>query len=158
MNSRDKGHVLTMGEYVKRRNGVPAGAPGGLRNMLERSLGAKSFAVFWQYWNPIFGYALGRYVFAPLKRALPPAVALVITFVVCGAVHDLVTALVRGSPAFLFTPWFFFLGLGVVLARLTRMDLSRLPWGIRASVNLAYVASCLGLALLALLNWGIWIP
>ena len=140
--------VLTMGQYIRRRNGVPAGAPGGLRNMLGRSLGARSFAVFWQYWNPVFGYTLGRYVFAPLKRALPPAIALVITFVVCGVVHDLVTTVVRGSLAFLFTPWFFFLGLGVVVGRLTRMDLGRFPWSVRATANLAYVPTCLGLALL----------
>ena len=126
--------------------------------MLQRSLGARSFAVFWQYWNPVFGYALGRHVFSPLKRVLPPAIALVFTFVVCGAVHDLVTTLVRGSLAFLFTPWFFFLGLGVVAGRLARMDLGRFPWGVRASANLAYVTTCLGLALLARSTWRAWLP
>ena len=149
--------VLTMGKYTLRRNGVPAGARGGLRNMLERSLGARSFAVFWQYWNPVFGYTLGRYVFSPLKRALPPAIALVVTFVVCGAVHDLVTTLVRGSLAFLFTPWFFFLGIGLVAGRLARMDLGRFPWRVRATANLAYVTSCLGLALLVRSSWRAWV-
>lgn len=149
---------LTMGEYIHRRNGVPTGAPGSLRNMLQRSLGARSFAVFWQYWNPIFGYTLGRYVFAPSKRMLPPAIALVFTFVVCGAAHDLVTTLVRGSLAFLFTPWFFFLGLGVVAGRFVRMDLGRFPWGIRASANLAYITACLGLALLVRSYWRGWMP
>jgi D-alanyl-lipoteichoic acid acyltransferase DltB (MBOAT superfamily) len=115
--------------------------------MLRRSFGASSFAGFWRHWNPIFGYTLGRYVFAPAKRVLPPAAALVFTFVVCGAVHDLVTTLVRGSWAFLFTPWFFFLGIGVVLGRLARMDLGRYPWAVRASAHLAYIAICLALAL-----------
>jgi hypothetical protein len=101
----------------------------------------------------MFGYALGRYVFSPSKRVLPPAMALVVTFVVCGAMHDLVTALVRGSLAFLFTPWFFFLGLGVVVGRRFRMDLRRYPWGVRATANLAYVAACLGLALLVRSGW-----
>ncbi len=138
-----------MGEYARRRNGVPIGAPGGLRNMLTRSLGARSFAVFWQYWNPIFGYALGRYIFAPLKRFTPAAIALILTFVVCGALHDLVTTAVRGSWAFLFTPWFFFLGVGVVAGRYLKLDYARFPWAIRALVNVIYLAVCLGLALAA---------
>lgn len=147
-----------MGAYIQRRNGVPTGAPGSLRNMLERSLGARSFAVFWQHWNPIFGYTLGRYVFAPSKRILPPAIALVLTFVVCGAIHDLVATVVRGSLAVLFTPWFFFLGLGVVAGRSVRMDLAHLPWGVRALANLAYIAFCLMLAILARAYWRAWIP
>ena len=88
--------TLTMAEYIRRRNGVPAGAPGGLRNMFQRSFGARSFAIFWQYWNPVFGYALGRYIYAPLKYMLSPTAALIATFVVCGILHDAVTTAVRG--------------------------------------------------------------
>src|SRR3546814_14946088 len=95
----------SLSQSILRRNGVPAGARGSLRNMFQRSLGASTFAGFWRHWNPVFGYALGRYVFAPLKRAVPSALALVATFVVCGAIHDLVIMAVRGAPAFLFTPW-----------------------------------------------------
>jgi hypothetical protein len=61
VDSQPLGRQLTMGQYILRRNGVPAGASGGLRNMLQRSFGARSFAVFWQYWNPVFGYILGRF-------------------------------------------------------------------------------------------------
>lgn len=145
--------TLTMAEYIRRRNGVPAGARGALRNMLVRSFGAKSFAVFWQHWNPIFGYSLGRYVYSPLKRVLPPVAALILTFVVCGAFHDLVTSAVRGSGALLFTPWFLFLGIGVVVGRSIRMDLSRYSWRVRAVVNLAYFAVCLALAIFVGISW-----
>lgn len=138
---------LTLARYIRRRNGVSAGARGSLRGMLYRSLGAPTFAGFWHHWNPVFGYALGRYVFAPLKLALPPAAALVATFVVCGAIHDLVTMAVRGAPAFLFTPWFFFLGIGVLLGRAAGLDLSGWPWPVRAAANLGYVAACLGVTL-----------
>ena len=139
---------VTLGEYVRRRNGVPAGSRGALRNMFHRSFGAGSFAGFWRYWNPVFGYVLGRYVFSPLRKALPSALALVATFVVSGVVHDLVSTAVRGSVAFLFTPWFFFHGVGVVLGEATGMDLSRYPWLLRASVNFTYVLVCLALALI----------
>lgn len=140
---------MTLAQYIRRRNGVPLGARGALGNMLRRSFGARSFAGFWQYWNPMFGYGLGRYVFSPLKRVLPSALALIATFVVCGALHDAVAMAVGRSLVFLFTPWFFFLGVGVVFGRAIRMDLSHQPWAVRASVNLAYIVACLALTLVA---------
>lgn len=137
---------LGLSDYVRRRNGVPLGASGSLQNMLRRSFGATSFDRFWQHWNPIFGYNLGRYVFAPLKRVLPPYVALILTFVVTGIIHDAVTMAVRRDVAFLFTPWFFFLGIGVVLAKATRMDLGAYSWGVRAVCHSIYLGVCLALA------------
>jgi D-alanyl-lipoteichoic acid acyltransferase DltB (MBOAT superfamily) len=123
--------------------------------MFRRSFGARSFASFWQYWNPVFGYGLGRYVYTPLYRVVPSAIALIATFVFCGALHDLVTMAVRGSIAFLFTPWFFFLGVGVVAGRAVSMDLSRYPWALRAGVNFAYLATCLAAALAVKNIWEI---
>lgn len=144
---RTRRNTLSLPRYIIHRNGVPAGAPGSMRNMLYRSFGAPTFAIFWRHWNPIFGYALSRYIYSPLKRIVPSAVALVATFVVCGAIHDLVTMIVRGSPAFLFTPWFFFLGSGVVIGRLAGLDLSARSWIVRATVNLAYLVACLAITL-----------
>lgn len=138
---------LTLAAYIVARNGVPAGARGGLRNMLQRAFGAPTFAGFWRHWNPVFGYALGRFVHAPLTRWLPPGVAVVATFVACGALHDLVTMAARGAPAFLFTPWFFVLGLGVVAGRAAGVAFGGLPWAGRAAVHLLYLAGSLGLAL-----------
>lgn len=127
---------------------MPLGAPGSLRNMLRRSFGASSYAGFWRHWNPIFGYLLGRYVFAPLKKISPPYVALVLTFVVTGIIHDLVTMAVRGELAFLFTPWFLFLGIGVVLSRLLAMDIGARSWWLRATLHFTYLLGCLSLAFL----------
>ncbi len=67
MTTRHEEHParsLSLGEYVQRRNGAPLGGAGSLRIMLHRSLGARSFAAFWQHWNPIWGYALGRFAYA----------------------------------------------------------------------------------------------
>jgi len=140
---------MTLGRYIQRRNGVPLGASGSLRNMLRRSLGAGSFSSFWQYWNPIFGYYLGRYVDSPLRRVLPRSVALILTFVVCGALHDLAAMAVRGRVAFLITTWFFFLGAGVLVGRWAGLDFSSRPWVVRAGINLTYIVACLSLALVA---------
>jgi len=71
------------------------------------------------------------------------------TFVVCGALHDLVITAVRRSETFLFTPWFFLLGVGVVFGRAVGMDFSSRPWLIRACVNLTYVGVCLAVTLIA---------
>jgi hypothetical protein len=140
---------LTLAQYVRRRNGVPLGDSNSLRNMLIRSFGAGSFGRFWQYWNPIFGYGLGKYIYSPLRRFLPPAVALIMTFVVSGAIHDLVTMAVRRQSAFLFTPWFFLLGVGVVVGRGLDLDFSERPWLVRAGMNLTYILICLAVTLVA---------
>ena len=148
-NRQQQRQRISFARYIHRRNGVPLGSSGSLRNMLRRSLGAGSFAGFWQYWNPVWGYGLARYVHSPLKRVVPPRAALIATFVVCGALHDLVIIAIRGSATFLFTPWFFLLGIGVVLGRAVGMDFSSRPWLIRACVNLTYVGACLAATLIA---------
>lgn len=117
--------------------------------MLNRSLGAQSLDGFWRHWNPIFGYYLGRYVDSPLCRIVPRSAALVLTFVACGVLHDLVTMVLRGSVTFLFTPWFFFLGMGVVLGRWLGLDFSNRPWGTRAAIILTYIVGCPALTVAA---------
>jgi len=140
---------LTLGQYIERRNGVPLGASGSLKNMLRRSLGAGTFAGFWQYWNPIFGYYLAKYVDSPLRRVLPRSIALLLTFVICGALHDLAAMAVWGSVAFFCTTMFFFFGAGVLIGRWAGLDFSGLPWPARAAINFTYILACFALALIA---------
>ena len=140
---------MTLAQYIRRRNGVPVGSSCSLRNMFYRSFGAGSFSGFWQYWNPIWGYGLSRYVYSPLKRVFPPTASLIMTFVVCGALHDLVIIAIRGSATFLFTPWFFLLGVGAVFGRAAGMDFSSRPWLVRASANFIYLGACLAVTLIA---------
>lgn len=141
--------MITLAQYVVRRNGVPLGASGALRNMLSRSLGAGSFAGFWRHWNPVWGYGLARYVQSPLLMIVSPKAATIVTFAVCGALHDLVIMVVRGAPTLFFTPWFVLLGVGVVLGQAVGMDLSSRPWLTRAAANLTYIGGCLALTLAA---------
>ena len=138
--------TLTLARFVRSRNGVPLGAAGSLPNMLRRSLGASSFAGFWRYWNPIWGYYLGRFVYRPVRRLLPRALALILTFTVSGGLHDLAVTAVRGTPIFLFTPWFVCMCLGLLLGDALHMNLAARTWLARASVNLTYVGACLWLA------------
>ena len=122
-----------LGEYVRRRNGVSLGAAGSLRHMLVRSLGAPSFGAFWRHWNPILGYGLSRYVYAPLRRLMPSAPAMVTTFVVCGALHDAATMIVRRGFCSI-----------VAFAPTCRGR----RWMVRAAAHLGYILVCLMLAIM----------
>lgn len=135
--------VMTLGEYVKKRNGVPIGHSKSLRNNLHRSLGAKNFATFWNFWNPIFGYYLGSKIFKPLKKLLPIGVALVFTFIFCGLVHDLVTTLLREKLSLFFTFWFMIMGTVVAISKQFTYDLSNQTWMLRTLANLAIITLCL---------------
>lgn len=149
---------LSLGDYVRRRNGVPLGGAGALTEMLRRSLGAKSITVFWQFWNPIFGYYLGRYVYRPARSVgLPNSIATIVTFCVSGGIHDLAATAVKQQLTFVCTPWFFFMAIGLLFSRLIGMDISETRWGFRAVTYLFYVGTCLILAVV-LRNAAVQLP
>ena len=137
---------MNLSDYLKKRNGVPIGNSDSLRNMLMRSLGAGKFSIFWKYWNPIWGYYLGKYIFKPLKIIFPPALSLLITFAFCGFLHDLVIMLLRWNFELLLTPWFLLMGFCVVLGDYAKIDYSKFIWVIRASINILIISSCLFIA------------
>ncbi|MBI1280098.1 MAG: acyltransferase [Anaerolineaceae bacterium] len=138
---------MSLTDYVQYRNGVPLGASSSLRSMLVHSLGAGTFAKFWQHWNPIWGYALGRFVYEPLNQFLPSSISLILTFIISGGIHDLATMLVRSAPAFFFTPWFFLMGIAVVFARLLKLDYSNQAFRVRVAINLTFILVCLMIAI-----------
>ncbi|SFW38801.1 hypothetical protein SAMN02927921_01451 [Sinomicrobium oceani] len=133
---------MTLTAYIKKRNGVSVGSPMSLRNNLYRSLGARNFSTFWNYWNPIFGYYLGHYLFKPLKRIFPVPVALVLTFTGCGLIHDGVTMLFRGGVSLFFTIWFLVMGLAVLGTRYLNHNFAKQKWGLRALVNISIISAC----------------
>ena len=132
---------MRLSQYVRRRTGLPLGAKGSLRAMLVRSLGAGTFAGFWRHWNPIFSYGLGRFVYRPVRRVTPAAIALLVTFAASGAIHDAVALAFWGSTAFLFTSWFVVLGAVVLGEQAMGWDAAERPWWLRAVKNLAYLAA-----------------
>lgn len=146
----------TLTDYVRQRNGVALGARGSMGNMLYRSFGATSIAGFWRYWNPIFGYYLHRRIFSPLRHFTPRWIALILTFVFCGALHDGVTYIVRGSTAFLFTTMFMFFAVGVLVGAVARLDMSKMPWFVRVIINLSYLATCIALAFYVCATVSFW--
>ncbi|MFD2167001.1 acyltransferase [Thalassotalea euphylliae] len=133
--------VASLAQYVKKRNGVPLGAKHSLRNMLTRALGAGSFPVFWQYWNPIWGYYLYRKVMQPSSSFLPAWLAVIVTFFISGALHDLAIALVKWQVFVFFTPWFTLMGAMVVVSKYFSISYSKLPWFARSLINIAWIVS-----------------
>lgn len=138
---------ITLSEYVKKRNGVALGAPGSMANMLTRSLGASSFHLFWQYWNPIWGYYLSRKIMKPLSQLFPVWLAVIMTFAVSGAVHDLAITIVKWKLTFFFTPWFSLMSLIVLATKKYGISYGDYHWLIRASINVSLMALCLVLTL-----------
>jgi len=137
---------MNLSDYIKKRNGVPLGASNSLRNMLYRSLGAGKFSVFWKYWNPIWSYYLGKYIYKPLKVILPLAFSLILTFVFCGFIHDVAIMLLKWNFQLLLTPWFLIMGLCVVISDFIKLDYSKHAWIIRACINVLIIGCCLILA------------
>jgi len=97
--------------------------------------------------HPIWGYVLGRYAYEPLNQFLPSSISLILTFAISGAIHDLATMLVRGAPAFLFTPWFFLMSIVVVFGRLPKLDYSKQAFQVRVAINVTSILVCLMIAI-----------
>ncbi|WP_299806149.1 acyltransferase [uncultured Shewanella sp.] len=135
--------TITLSEYVKKRNGVALGASGSMTNMLKRSLGASSFYLFWQYWNPIWGYYLSRNIMKPLSQLFPLWLAIIFTFAVSGALHDLAITLVKLKLTFFFTPWFTLMSFIVLATKKFGISYREYHWLIRASINISLVIVCL---------------
>jgi hypothetical protein len=130
---------LSLAQYVKKRNGVALGANHSMRNMLIRSFGASSFPIFWHYWNPIWGYYLSRNVMKPLNLFLPNWLAVMFTFIVSGALHDLAVSIVNWKAVVFFTPWFALMGAVVILFQYFAISYRSYPWLIRSGINSAII-------------------
>mgnify|MGYP001467114198 FL=1 len=130
---------MNLSDYIRKRNGVPFGANNSLKNMMIRSLGAGMFSAFWKYWNPIWSYYLGKFVFKPLKYFLPTSLSLILTFCICGLLHDFVIMLYRWELTLLFTPWFLIMGLWVVISDFVKLDYSKSLWINRAIINITSI-------------------
>lgn len=132
-------HRIGWREYAARRTGLPVGSRGELRQNLNRAFTARCFGRFWQIWNPLFGFYLQLWLYRPLQRRFPQSLALWLTFVGNGMLHDAVTMLVRQDVALFFTPWFALMGAYVLIER--RLEI-RLDAG-KPAVAICYHASLL---------------
>jgi len=132
-------------EFTLRRMGNPTGPWDALGRMFSLSFGARSFADFWRYWNPVYHYFLSYWVYRPIRRILPRSVAVLLSFAFCGFFfHDLLLLPFTRMP--LITVWFLLLGAGVIGGELAQMDLSDYPPLFRIVINVAYIVGLFELA------------
>lgn len=144
-NAEVKKDVLNVRVFVLRRLGNPTGPWSAVQEMFRLSFGAKSFADFWRYWNPVHHYYLTMYVYKPVRKVMPRSIATIITFIFCGFfLHDIVHIAFTGIP--LITVWFLLLGIGVLLGEFINMDLSTRSSSFRVVVNLIYLLVSLEIA------------
>ena len=130
---------LTLAQYVKRRNGVALGGKGALGKMFKRSFGSGTFEGFWRYWNPLWGYFLAKWFFIPLKNFLPTALAVMITFAISGALHDLAVILLTKKISYLITLWFSVMGVFLVLLTSLNVNYEKAHFIVRATINLSII-------------------
>ena len=140
---------LSLNAYIEQRLGHTAGEQ--LINFLAKPFGAVSFAEFWRYWNPVFGYYLRYAVYQPLRPYLPRWLAVWLTFCACGLVHGLIAVILtwlNGQPALVLLALVFFalLGLVVVVSEVVHLRFTRVPRPGRWVIHGATIMLCYHLA------------
>lgn len=127
-SGRVRGRKPTLTRYIEVRLGNDPGTQA--RNVIAKPFGAGSFAEFWWYWNPLYGYFLFYYSYRPLRRLLPRRLAVWLTFVFCGLVlHDAVGWILARRVRFPeLTVLFALFGIGAIGSEAARMDLSGSPF------------------------------
>jgi hypothetical protein len=137
---------LSLTRFIERRLGT--GGWNQTRNWIGGTFGARSLSEFWRTWNPVYGYFLYYYSYRPLRRLLPRAPAVLLTFAACGFfLHDLVGWILVGAIRFpVMTIAFGLFGLGMVITEAMRFSVAGWPFLLRAIVNVGYVLGCLVLA------------
>lgn len=134
--------MISLKDYVKRRNGVTLGHSKSLSNMLSKSLGAKSFDLFWVYWNPIWNYYLNLFIYKPSRRFFHPYISIILTFVVSGFIHDLVSLVIYKKTSFFITIWFLLMSFMVVFSKARKIEYYRQSMIIKSIINLSIILGC----------------
>jgi hypothetical protein len=87
-------------------------------SIMNWPIAARSVADFWgNRWNLAFRDATHRFLFRPLLRRFPAAIALMAGFFVSGLVHELVVSYPAGAGYGLPTIYFVFQGVAILLER-----------------------------------------
>ncbi|NVO20824.1 MAG: hypothetical protein HXX13_14075 [Bacteroidetes bacterium] len=62
---------------------------GQLQKSVEKAFHARSFKLFWRYWNPLLGYILSKYIYKPLSKIMSDRISTILTFIFSGLIlHD----------------------------------------------------------------------
>lgn len=88
----------------------------------------------------MFSYYLYYRCYRPLARFLPRSLAVILTFAVSGAIHDLFASLVTADLFVLFAPVFVVFGLLVVVEERLGLSFTGTPFWLRATTYSVVIA------------------
>jgi len=137
--------MLTLSEYVFKRNGVTLGSKGSLVKNLKNSFGAESNVDFWKHWNPIWGFYLSKFIYLPLKNICPQSIAVLAVlaaFAVSGSLHDLAIGIVGQGWQNFFTIWFLIMGLFLNASKSLDINYSKFRFTVRVIINTSSIVFC----------------
>jgi hypothetical protein len=135
---------MTLEEYIQYRTGANKISL-IVRNMFLKPFLASSLGSFWNYWNPGFGFYLLYYVYKPMRNLFPHWISLIVTFLICGLLHDLIYVipmLMMNGSGFIFpfiTVWFLIISIGIVIAELIQIDFRKTNRKVRPIFHLSYL-------------------
>lgn len=127
-------------EYQRRRLGRRGPQWQQIVRMVRRAFGSPTFAGFWRYWNPLFGYYLFYRCYRPLVRVVPRAIAVILTFAASGVIHDAFASLAVQRPFAWCTAGFTLFGVYVVIEESAGWNLRKAPRWLRPLYHFALIA------------------
>lgn len=135
---------MTLEEYTYYRTGTTKVSL-MIRNMFFKPFVSSSFRSFWKYWNPSWGYFLLFYCYKPIKTIFPHWASLIITFLICGLLHDLIyiIPMMMNEVEFVFpfiTVWFLIIIIGILLTEYLQIDFNKTNIKVRPIFHLSYLA------------------
>ena len=135
---------MTLEEYIEYRTGENKISL-IVRNMLVKPFYSSSLRSFWKYWNPGFGYYLLYYCYKPIRNVFPHCISSIVTFLICGLLHDLIyiiPMLMMNGSGFIFpfiTVWFLIISIGILIAEFRKIDFRKNKKNVRPIIHFSYL-------------------
>lgn len=137
---------MTLEAYIAYRTGADSISQ-IVRNMIVKPFMASSLRSFWNYWNPGYGYFLLYYCYKPLRKLFSDGLSLLITFLICGMLHDLIYILpmllqANGSvPIPFVTIWFVLIAFGLLISDYFRLHFKGIAPKFRPLLHIGFLGS-----------------
>jgi len=132
--------MLSLRAYVSKKFGHHRTISGHLLYMFKNSFLSNSFKEFWQHWNPLWSYYLAYYIYRPLAKYTSKSIALILTFGVSGAFHDVFVMMLLGGFYYLFTRIFIAFALFIQIESKINISLSKVPLFIKPRYHIAVIS------------------
>jgi len=135
---------MTVEEYIKYRIGTidPLIV---FQKIFTKPFKTSSLRKFWWYWNPGYGYFSLFYCYKPLRNILPHWISLIITFLICGFLHDILYIIpmtIADGIGFIFpfiSVWFLVIATGILITEFLQIDFRKTNIAIRPILHLGYL-------------------